>query len=94
MASPDNVFTEKPRRSGQRSRERPTQRLMAAINCLEEDDATLEDVAERYGFTAGWLSCWLARFERLAGGLFEDVVYGKRRPDRPSTPLKKSTTVR
>ena len=30
-----------------------TQRVMAAINYLEEDEATLEDVAERYGYTAG-----------------------------------------
>jgi hypothetical protein len=39
---------------------------MAAINYLEEDEATLEDVAERYGYTAGWLSRWLDRLERLA----------------------------
>ncbi len=29
---------------------------MAAINYIEEDGATLEEVAERYGYTAGWLS--------------------------------------
>jgi hypothetical protein len=45
---------------------KPTQRVMAAINYLEEDEATLEDVAERYGYTAGWLSRWLDRLERLA----------------------------
>jgi hypothetical protein len=32
---------------------KPTQRVMAAINYLNEDQATLEDVAERYGYTAG-----------------------------------------
>ena len=40
---------------------KPTQRVMAAINYLEEDEATLEYVAERYGYTAGWLSRWLDR---------------------------------
>ena len=47
---------------------KPTQRVMAAINYFEEDEATLEDVAERYGYTAGWLSRWLDRLERLAAG--------------------------
>ncbi len=38
---------------------------MAAINYLDENEATLEYVAERYGYTAGWLSRWLDRLERL-----------------------------
>jgi hypothetical protein len=48
---------------------KPTQRVMTAINYLEEDEATLEDVAERYGYTAGWL--WLDRLERLADEPFD-----------------------
>jgi AraC-like DNA-binding protein len=35
---------------------KPTQRLMAAINYLEEDGATMAEVAERYGYTGPWLS--------------------------------------
>ena len=35
---------------------KPTQRLMAAINYLEDDDLTQKEVAERYGYTGGWLS--------------------------------------
>jgi hypothetical protein len=57
---------------------KPTQRAMAAINHLEKDEATLEDVAERYGYTAGWLSRWLDRLERLEEEPFEEVVYGKK----------------
>jgi DNA-binding MarR family transcriptional regulator len=45
---------------------KPTQRVMTSINYLDEDEATLEDVAERYGYTAGCLSRWLDRLERLA----------------------------
>ena len=30
---------------------KPTQRLMAVINYLEEDDASMAEVAERYGYT-------------------------------------------
>jgi len=30
---------------------KPTQRLMAVINYLEEDDASMKQVAERYGYT-------------------------------------------
>ena len=63
---------------------KPTQRVMAAINYLEEDEATLEDVAERYGYTAGWLSRWLDRLERLADEPFEEVVYDEHRSGRPS----------
>ena len=63
---------------------KPTQRLMAAINYLEDDDLTQKEVAERYGYTGGWLSRWLHRFERLADEPFEDVVYDEHRPGRPS----------
>ena len=45
---------------------KPTQRLMATIDSLEDDDLTQKDVAERYGYTGGWLSRWLDRLERLA----------------------------
>jgi len=31
---------------------KPTQRLMAATNYLDEDDVTMAEVAERYGYTA------------------------------------------
>jgi transposase len=63
---------------------KPTQRLMAAINYLEEDDATMAEVAERYGYTDPWLSQWLHRLERLADEPFEQVVYDKPREGRPS----------
>lgn len=32
-------------------RSKPTQRVMAVINYLEEDDPTMTEVAERYGYT-------------------------------------------
>jgi len=85
MASLDNVSTEDLRQvlaevEGKKS----SQRLMAAINYLEEDGATLEEVAERYGYTAGWLSWWLDRLERLADEPFEEVVYDESREGRPS----------
>ncbi len=57
---------------------KPTQRVMAAINCLEEDEVTF------YGYTAGWLSRWLDRLERLADEPFEEVVYDEHRSGRPS----------
>ena len=63
---------------------KPTQRLMAAINYLEEEDATQKEVAERYGYTAGWLSRWLDRLERLADEPFEDVVYDEHRSGAPA----------
>lgn len=63
---------------------KPTQRLMAAINYLEEDDATMEEIAQRYGYTSGWLSRWLTRLERLDSEPFEAVVYDKERSGRPS----------
>ena len=63
---------------------KPTQRLMAAINYLEEDDATQKEIAERYGYTGGWLSQWLTRLERLVGEPFEDVVYDEPRSGRPA----------
>ena len=63
---------------------KPTQRLMAAINYLEEDDATQKEIADRYGYSSGWLSHWLARLERLADEPFEDVVYDEPRSGRPA----------
>jgi transposase len=63
---------------------KPTQRLMAAINYLEEDDATQKEIAERYGYTGGWLSQWLTRLERLADEPFENVVYDEHRSGRPA----------
>ncbi len=63
---------------------KPTQRLMAAINYLEEDDATMQEIAQRYGYTAGWLSQWLNRLERLETEPFEAVVYDEERSGRPS----------
>ena len=61
---------------------KPTQRLMAAINYLEDDALTQQDVAQRYGYTGAWLSQWLDRFERLADEPFEDVVYDEHRSGR------------
>lgn len=63
---------------------KPTQRLMAAINYLEEDDATQKEIAERYGYSSGWLSHWLTRLERLETEPFEDVVYDDPRSGRPA----------
>ena len=63
---------------------KPTQRLMVVINYLEEDDATMAEIAERYGYTAGWLSRWLDRLERVADEPFEEIVYDKPRDGRPS----------
>lgn len=50
---------------------KPTQRLMAVINYLEEDSATMAEVAERYGYTGPWLSRWV-----------EQVVYDDPREGR------------
>lgn len=63
---------------------KPTQRLMAAINYLEEDDATMAEVAKRYGYTGPWLSQWLDRLDRLADEPVEQVVYDEPREGRPS----------
>ena len=85
MASLNDVSTDDLRRIlAEVEGKKPTQRVMAAINYLEEDEATLEDVAERYGYTAGWLSRWLDRLERLANEPFEEVVYDEQRSGRPS----------
>jgi len=85
MASLNDVSTDDLRRIlAEVEGKKPTQRVMAAINYLEEDEATLEDVAERYGYTAGWLSRWLDRLERLADEPFEEVVYDQQRSGRPS----------
>jgi transposase len=61
----------------------PTQRLMVAINYLEEDGATMDEIAQRYGYTAGWLSRWLSRLERLDSEPFEAVIYDEERSGRP-----------
>ncbi|WP_234403471.1 IS630 family transposase [Halarchaeum acidiphilum] len=85
MASLDDVSTDDLRQVlAEVEGKKPTQRVMAAINYLEEDEATLEDVAERYGYTAGWLSRWLDRLERLADEPFEEVVYDEHRSGRPA----------
>nr|WP_246972485.1 IS630 family transposase [Natribaculum luteum] len=85
MTSLDNVSTEDLRQVlAEVEGKKPSQRLMAAINYLEEDGATLQEVAERYGYTAGWLSRWLDRLERLADEPFEEVVYDEHRSGRPS----------
>lgn len=44
----------------------------------------MADVAERYGFTIGWLSRWLARFEDLGDEPLEEVVSDKPRDGRPA----------
>ncbi len=85
MASLDDVSTDDLRQVlAEVEGKKPTQRVMAAINYLEEDEATLEDVAERYGYTAGWLSRWLDRLEQFADEPFEEVVYDEHRSGRPS----------
>ena len=54
MTSLDDVSTDDLRQVlAEVEGKKPTQRVMAAINYLEEGEATLEDVAERYGYTAG-----------------------------------------
>jgi hypothetical protein len=54
MASLDDVSTDDLRQIlAKVERRKPTQRVMAAINYLEQDEATLEDVVERHGYTAG-----------------------------------------
>ncbi len=85
MPTLDNVSTDDLRNVlAEVEGKKPAQRLMAAINYLEEDDATLKEIANRYGYTAGWLSRWLDRLERLADEPFEDVVYDEHRSGRPS----------
>ena len=60
---------------------KPTQQLMAVINYLEEDDATMAEVAERYGNTGPWLSRWVGR---LADEPVEQVVCDDPREGRPA----------
>ena len=43
-----------------------------------------QEIAERYGYSSGWLSQWLTRLERLETEPFEDVVYDEPRSGRPS----------
>ena len=52
---------------------------MAVINYLEEDDATMKQVAERYGYTGPWLSRWVGWLDRLADEPVEQVVYSDSR---------------
>lgn len=53
MASLDNVSTDDLRQIlTEVEGKKPTQRVMAVINYLEEDDLTQNDVAERYGYIA------------------------------------------
>lgn len=63
---------------------KPTQRLMAVINYLEEDDATMAEVAERYGYTGPWLSRLVDRLEQLADEPVGQVVYNDQREARPT----------
>ena len=63
---------------------KPTQRLMAVINYVEEDDATMAEVAERYGYTGPWLSRWVGRLDRLADEPVEQVAYDDPREGRPA----------
>lgn len=84
MASLENVSTEDLRDALTKvDGKKPAQRLMASINYLEEDSATMVEVAERYGRSGAWLSKWLDRLGRLANEPFEDVVYDKPRSGRP-----------
>ena len=64
-------------------RDKPTQRLMAVINYIEEDDTTMAEVAERYGYTGSWMSKWVSRLDRLADEPVEQVVYDEQREGRP-----------
>ena len=84
MAALENVSTDDLRQVlAEVEGKKPAQRLMAAINYLEDDDLTQKEVAERYGYTGGWLSRWLDRLERLADEPFEDVVYDDHRSGCP-----------
>ena len=83
MVALENVSTDELRQAlAEVDGKKPTQRLMAAINYLEDDDLTQKEVAERYGYTGGWLSRWLDRLERLADEPFEEVVYDAHRSGR------------
>jgi len=85
MVSLDNVSTEDLRDVlAEVEGKKPTQRLMVAINYLEEDEATMAEIAQRYGYTGPWLSRWLDRLERLVDEPFEQVVYDEQRDGRPS----------
>jgi transposase len=85
MAGLENVSTDDLRQVlAEVEGKKPAQRLMVAINYLEADDLTQKEVAERYGYTGGWLSRWLDRLERLADEPFEQVVYDEPRSGRPT----------
>ena len=84
MATLENVSTDDLRQVlAEVEGKKPAQRLMAAIDYLEDDNLTQKEVAERYGYTGGWLSRWLDRLERLADEPFEDVVYDDHRSGCP-----------
>jgi hypothetical protein len=69
---------------------KPTQRVMTAINYLEEGEATLEEF-KRYGYAAVWPSHWPNRLERLADEPFEEVIYKITVPGDPLSSLTNST---
>ena len=80
MAALENVSANDLRQvSAEVKGKKPTQRLMAAISYLEDDDLTRKDVVERYGYTGEWLPRWLDRLERLADEPFEEVIYDDHR---------------
>lgn len=85
MVTLEDVTTDDLREAlGKVDGKKPTQRLMAAINYLEEPDATVTDIGERYGYSGPWLSLWLDRLERLATEPVEQVVYDEQRDGRPT----------
>lgn len=63
---------------------RAARRLAPAIVYKELDGVTQTEAAAMYGFSSGWASNWFDRLSRLAEEPFEDVVYDKPRPGRPS----------
>jgi transposase len=62
--------------------DKPTQRLMAVINYLEEDDISMGEIAERYGFSGSWMSKWVKRLDRLADEPAQKVVNDEPREGR------------
>jgi hypothetical protein len=59
---------------------KPTQRLMAVINSLEEDDATMAEITERDSYTGRWVD----GLDRLISDPVEQVVSDNQREDRPT----------
>lgn len=92
MAALDNVTTDDLRQVlAKVVGKKPSQRLMAAINDLEDDDLIQKEVAGRYGYTGGCLSRWFDRLERLGDESFEQVVYDEPRSGRPLSCPTRST---